>query len=198
MTNFHKKISIFIFLLAPLLMSARYNGPAYCVNASKARDKFATQFAKKHDLEFLFGALGDMADADRANWGLSLVSRKLMTIEEARKLSTELSYQFLYLMYHDPVFVEYCKTVAAEYAGHPKWAGHDNTCPDLKNEYIAFRLAFWDKDNNRPLYPYVAQVRLADGKLYYHYADPVTQALQDPIVESLESLNLPPYKPEKS
>jgi hypothetical protein len=50
---------------------------------------------------------------------------------------------------------------------------------------------------DRPLFPSLAQFRYAEGRIYYYYADPQTQGLQMPTVETLTDMNIVPtdYKP---
>jgi hypothetical protein len=146
------------------------------------------KLAKKYDLEIIGDGLAlasDISGSKDGRWALSFTSKEALTIDEARPIIMDISYKLLYSFYHDPTFSKYYQYSKKEYPFL-----HATMDP---NE-IGFRLAFWNKDVNRPLYPYLAQVRLADSKIYYHYADPETQALQPPIVESLESLKLPDYK----
>lgn len=159
--------------LACCLMGATHIGPKYDTRPRYALDAFGERLAKAYQLEFLNSGLGLLADAKEGIWALNLVSREQMTIEEGRQLAKAISQKLLCKVFQDPLFAQYCL----------KSDGKDTT---LRKEHVAFRLAFWDKDTNRPLYPYLAQIRLADGNLYYHYADPETQALQEPLVEALD------------
>lgn len=142
-------------------------------------DAFMKGFAKKHQLE-LINKTGCGAGL-HSIWGVSVASEQNMTLDEGRKLASELAYNLLYKMYHEPSFTKYCT----------EW---HKKCPNPINDNMTFRIAYWDKNVNRPLYPYLAQIRMEEGKLFFHYADPKTQALQEPIVETLESLNLPNYR----
>lgn len=55
---------------------------------------------------------------------------------------------------------------------------------------FAIKIAYWDEEMNRPLLPYIADVRLQEGNITYYTADPITQALQVHLVESLpEAIN---------
>jgi hypothetical protein len=183
LNRINERIIIPILLVTPFLMGATHEGPAYDTRPRNALDAFAKDLAKKHRLEFLNSGLGSLADAREGIWAINLVSGQKLTLEQARKFAADLSYQLLYKIYQDPLFAQYCKKAA-----------YMHKSAELKDEYVGFRLAFWDENTNRPLYPFIAQIRLADGNLYYHYADPKTQALQEPIVESLTSLELPNYQ----
>lgn len=177
-----KKIGILILFLAfPLLISTKHIEPAYDRRLREALDIFANELAKKHKLHFLNSGV-DFSGSSKSIWAINLVSHQTLTIEEARKLAAELSYQLLYKTYHDPLFTNYFKM------------DRNPNVSEMKNEYVGFRLTFWDQNTNRPLDPFVAQIRLKDGNLYYHYADPKTQVLQEPVVEPLTFLEFPNYR----
>lgn len=166
---------VIVPLTACFLMGATHIGPKYDTRPRYALDAFAKELARQYKLEFLNSGLGSLADAKQGIWGLSLVSRQQMTLEEGRAFANEIADKLIAQVFKDPLFAKYCQK-SAPYHG-----------PELKKEHVAFRLAFWDKNTDRPLFPYLAQIRLADGKLYYHYANPETQALQEAIEEDLIS-----------
>ncbi len=159
---------------------------SYHTNPEKSLKKEGARIAKKYDLKVIGNGFADnIAGSKDGTWALSFTSDQPLTLEEARPIVADISYKLFHSFYHDPVYVKYYSCVQKNLSFLNK---------TMNDDEIGFRLAFWDKDVNRPLYPYLAQVRLADSKIYYHYADPETQALQPPIVESLESLKLPDYK----
>ena len=172
-----------LLLVATFLISATHVGPKFDTRPRSHLDIFAKQYAREHSLTFINTGCGSLADAKEGVWIVNLTSNQKLTIEEARQAATDLAFQLLHMVHHDPSFANYCKVSASP---------HSST--EIKDEYVGFQLTFWDQDTNRPLNPYIAQIRLADGNLYYHYADQYTQALQSPIVESLASLSLPNYQ----
>jgi hypothetical protein len=176
-----KKVGMGVLLV--VVMGFKHMGPAYDTRARNALDLFAKEFAKKHSLIFLNSGVCSLADAKEAIWVISLTSSQKVTLEEGRALAADLTYQLLYQVFHNPLYAHYCQKAA-----------YLRRSADVKETFVGFRLAFWDQNTDRPLYPYLAQIRLADGNLYYHYADPETQALQEPLVESIGSLNLPGYR----
>lgn len=165
---------IFLPLTSFFLLGATHLGPTYSTRPLYALDAFGKGLAKEYRLQFLNSGTGRLADAEKGIWAISLVSRQQMTLEEGRQLATAIAHTLLDKVFKDPSFARYCQETSTRHRG-----------PELKKEYIGFRLAFWDENTNRSSYPFLAQIRLADGKLYFHYADPETQALQDPIVEAL-------------
>ena len=54
------------------------------------------------------------------------------------------------------------------------WASHHkNFCnfSEPASDQIAFRINFWDENIDRPVAPYIAEIRLLDDKLSYFTAD---------------------------
>jgi hypothetical protein len=160
-------------LIAYCLMGVTHVGPKWDRRPRYALDAFAKVLAKEHQLEFLNSGVGIIANADQAIWAISLVSRQQMTLEQGRQFATTIAHKLYKKVLDDPLFAQYCQEMSFIHKSS-----------EVKKEYVAFRLAFWDKNTNRPLYPYLAQIRLADGNFFYHYADHETQALQTPIIET--------------
>lgn len=150
-----------ILLLIPCLLEAKQK------NVLSVMDAYSKKFAAEHQLEIVSSGGCSMRDSCICKWWLNLISRQQLTLEEARSLAADLSSRLLYILHH--------------YPSPPHWH-------QVRDEFVGFRLTFWDQNTDRPLYPCIAQVKLLEGKLYYYYADPVTQALQEPIIESLCSL----------
>lgn len=176
-------IPIALFLLYPEMRDLFFpcKGPSYCVKATQSLEHFGKKWGKTRNLTLLDVGTGSFADAEKSYWGVNFISHQNLTIEEAQPLVADLTYELLYRLYHDFVFENY-----ADKSGL-------NVKP-FKDEYMSFKIAFWDENTDRPLYPYLAQIRLADGDLYFHYADPKTQALQEPIIKPISSLSLPDYR----
>lgn len=131
------------------------------------------ELCKQHQLELIANSLGYVVDAEyakKSRWGLTFTSPHHCTIDEARAIALDLKFCLLNRMYSDPVFAE-------------GWTRYDSRHPELYNGSLAFKIAFWDENVNRPLFPYVAQMRYINDAFYYFYADPETQSLLEPIVE---------------
>lgn len=169
-----KRILLICWLL---LCSASYYGPEYEIKARKSLDRFGDALARQLGLYFLnSGSIEPLIGSKNCKWGLSLMCRRSLTLEEARPLANSIAHALLYQLHHNDVYAN-CLMETAKH--------HWRESPKIKDEYVGFRLAFWDANMDRPLKPYLAQIRFADGNFYYHYADPVTQALQEPIVEPI-------------
>ncbi|MGZ6298451.1 MAG: hypothetical protein ACXWM2_03555 [Parachlamydiaceae bacterium] len=173
----NKWIAYLIAAFFPTMTTGfEYTGPAHMVQANQSLEALSQQLAVEHKLYLLNLSFGDIADALCAPWGLSYTSNEQYTIEQIRPTVKTLVQTFLRKIHYDPLFLNYY--LKSTYR-HP--FGVDS---------IAFKIAFWNEDVDRPLSPYLAQVRYANGNIYYYYADPETQALTEPVVESLESLGI--------
>jgi hypothetical protein len=173
------------YLLAPLTClfmtsAGKYDCPPYEVKALKSIESLGKQIARKYEMCLLyFGNGQEVVGSRECTWSLNLMSRKKMTIEEARPLAVEIARGLLSQLYGNPAF-QYALTKSSD---KYKWLPSKPA-----DNQVGFRLGFWDENTCRPLKPYLAQIRFVDGQLYYHYADPKTQALLDPIIESVEPL----------
>ena len=170
------KIKSFFLLLFAFLIFTSSNKQGDAVN--KSAEKKGKEIAQTLNFEFLWFGTGHMIDTYQHIFTWSFVSQHKWRIEESR---TIIIYMVDILWKHvndDKVFLDYqlyMKTF------DPK------TKPYLYPERIGFKLSFWDDNYDRPLTPYLAQIIYMNEKFYYYYADQKTQALQEPIVETLEA-----------
>jgi hypothetical protein len=51
------------------------------------------------------------------------------------------------------------------------WKNEQHPSPTPIPEQFAYRISFWDENIDRPVAPYIAEIRLLDGKLSYFTAD---------------------------
>jgi hypothetical protein len=51
------------------------------------------------------------------------------------------------------------------------WPREEHPSPTPIPEQLAFRISFWDENIDRQIAPYIAEIRLLDGKLKYYTAD---------------------------
>lgn len=173
----YRWIALLVLAFFPSLVSGfHYSGRPFEVKPNQALEVVGRQVAAMYDLCLLNISFGELADAKQAKWALSFTSRAKMTIPDVRPMVATMIRTFLFKIYQDPVFLEYYQK--------------STTSKQLGNDSVAFKLAFWDENVDRPLAPFLAQVRYADGVVYYHYANPSTQALQEPVVETIESLGI--------
>lgn len=149
----------------------KHVGPSYDSNPRNALDKFAETLTKPYQLKLLISGLGGIVDSKTGLWALHFTSQQKMTLDQARPLAVHIASELINFMYTNPFFAEYMR--------------QEGRGRVLSLEDMGYKIAFWDENVDRPLSPYLAEIRLRNGELYYYYADPQTQALQRPLVEPL-------------
>lgn len=172
-----KLIAFFLALLAPFTASGAelFNHKLYN-RCDKQLAQTGRQLAQTHDLKLLNRCIGRLVDAKSSYWAYSFTSKAHLTLEEVRPLVKNMIETLQEDLFHYEFFKEY------QLYAHAK--------TPFSVAILGFKLVFWDENVNRPLPPYIAQVRFADGKVYYYYANPKTQGLENPIEESLEDLGV--------
>ena len=174
--HFKKVICIFFslnFIISSFLQN--HTGPEYSATPYNHLDEAAIKFGAPYKLKLISSSLGTLAaakDSYVTPWGLLFTCKEKLTLEQAEKLATEFTSKLLQTMYEDPSFKNYFEMFFKEYPYGNKMS--------LSDSSLAIRIDFWDEHVDRPLYPFIAEIRYADENFYYYYADPKTQALQPP------------------
>lgn len=119
-------------------------------------------------------------DGEDTRWSLSFVDRRAKKLDEGRK-------DIIHII--DAYLKDFREN--SEYERHMEW--YKENSPDTYERYgivtqdsMGVRLAYWDEETERRSYPYLAQIRVADSEIFYYYADPKTQELTEPVVETFE------------
>lgn len=181
------KTSRFYLILGALLLTTlcsfiggfyKSEAVVYDEEARAKMTRFGTSWAKKNGMVFLKTALGSLVDSEEGTWCLNIASDRNMTIEEARGMVNELAASMWSFVNRDPVYKKSLKLNSEMLS---------KLSPHLTYDCIAFKIAFWDSNIDRPLYPNLAQIQLKEGKLLFFYADPQTQALKEPITEGVQA-----------
>lgn len=164
-------ILVWFFLVTPSLSAVhKHYGPSVDRNTRNALDKFGEALAKPYQFKLLISGCGGIVGSTSGLWALHFTSQKKMTLDQARPLAVHMANELINFMFASPLFAEYMKL---------------DRKGSLTLDCIGYKIAFWDENVDRPLRPYLAEIRLRDGELYYYYADPETQALQAPLVEPI-------------
>jgi hypothetical protein len=111
---------------------------------------------------------------EAAFWG-----NHTLSLTDARKLTAQLSFRILQFVRTN---TEALKRLQVWKEDHPSTSIADVATP----ENIALRLSFWDDNIDRQPEPYIAEVRLRDGKVTYYTADE-KQFLKQIFEESFEA-----------
>lgn len=179
------KRCFFISLLAFISFIANgFSFPIYDLSTEKgnkkARAHFAARIENKYHLEFLGISSQYLFGAKDIIFGLSFMDKRNMKIDESRELIKLLINDYWKELATNKVYQDDLTYFSNYFNFTPK--------KKLTPERMGIQVAFWDENVDRPLYPYVARIQVADGKIRYFYADPITQALQEPIVEELDKI----------
>ena len=159
------------------LEKKEWKGPPAEVKMKIEFDKFADKLGKDNHLVNIKIGHGGLVDGKKSEWTVHWVSDKKMNLEQAKQLASTI-YKSMWKEINDnPVFLAHLKEQEER---------HHSIETKIKPESVGFKINFWDEDVNRPKCPYISQIRLADGVFYYYFADPETQALTKPIVQSLQ------------
>ncbi|MBS0627108.1 MAG: hypothetical protein JSS09_02730 [Verrucomicrobia bacterium] len=127
------------------------------------------KLGKEYTLSLLSIGLGTIVHApNNVPIGMLFSSPKKLTLQEGILLAKTVESALLDTVYQNPVFTKFCES-----------RGHGQ----VDQNFLGLRIAFWDENVDRPLYPYLAEIRVFEGNIYCYYADPKTSALQeDPII----------------
>lgn len=161
----------FIFAQVPL---------SYYNKCDALAEKFGKDLARKNKMIYLNQGVGAIVDSHNVAWDISLIQYNSITIEEAKPIAKNMICNFFELVEQEPVFAITLKD-CVEKKGVSNKLG-----TSLIIERLGIQITFWDKDINRPLYPYIAKIKILEGKILYYYANP-DQSLRDPLVTYLDS-----------
>lgn len=167
-----------------LFCSMSFLGPqTISERADKQLKKDALKLCKKYKLDFLSISDSRILESkdEHADYTINMMSHREMTKEEVR----ELTKSFLQDLWRDlkasPIYVE----CAIE-----SWKFKKIKEKPLHPLVMGIKLSFWDEQMDRRGAPYISLIKVMEGKFFYYYADPATQKLQEPIVETFEEMNL--------
>lgn len=137
---------------------------------------FAQNLAKKYQMEYLNIGVGTIVDSKVVALDTSLVDHRSLTLEQARPIVVAMIHETLHEFYHNPAYAAYLKKTAQTISWYD---------PKVSPKRFGIKIAFWDKDVNRPPPPYLSQIKISEGLIHYFYANP-DQSLGTPIIETFE------------
>ena len=179
------KRNLCIILLAiaiPIILKVgfrpKYQTSKEWQNMFYAIEDFARDRAKQLGMRFLFA--GDDSRAEEAYVGFSLTDTKNVAFDQGKSIAQQLSKDFVAFIRTTPCI----QAIVLE-------MNKQRRNPELYEQFLmkntSFRIAFRNKEMDRPKAPYLAEIQFYEGKIHYYEADPVTQALkeihEDPYME---------------
>ena len=172
--------AVLIFFFSSMSFSKFYN---LSDEADSRFLKEAPKLSKKYDLDFLMigsARIFDYYDLHTI-FTLSMKTERAMTKEEVRELIKPLMQDFWKVLHSDPIY----KERAVE-----SWFYEKIKEEPLKPSVMGIKLSFWDEEVNRRPFPYVSLIKVMDNRIFYYHADPATQKLQEPVIETFEEIGL--------
>jgi len=103
--------------------------------------------------------------------GVSFMDSRNATLEQGRISAGGLAKDFLTLNYSSDLIYQ---RLSKDFTERRRKKSLD----DFILDHFGFRLAYWDKNMNRPQAPYLAEIQYYNGVFHYYEADPKTQALR--------------------
>jgi hypothetical protein len=122
------------------------------------------KYCEKNNLHLLvIGGIGkDYIDSPP--FGAALMGRQLITLEEARLLSS----QFGNIILHFAQTNRHCIALMEERSKDKFWK---DTATKAEPRHIAFRISFWDENIDRISPPHIAEIRVLRDTISYFTAD---------------------------
>jgi len=186
--------------LSPDYLSTKYHSiPDAELDATL--DTYGEEVAEKYDL--LFHRIGNFLekgeeDLQNTFYGLSFQSDKRLTQEEARLLATTLFRNFYQKMRTDPTVARYHADLNNDFK---RYKYPPLITPEPNLHQICWKLAFWDKNVDRPEQPYIAEIQFKNAAFHYYVADPSTHALklifEEPYDDAIKHLDQQSSAPSK-
>jgi hypothetical protein len=165
-----------LFMSTASCQDPKYGGPEFVQKSYEAIDAFAQAYAKSHDMEFI--NVGLFADLDKSPliWGVWLRGFKPSRFAACRKEMTALVQDYWKTIQENPN--------AKKHFEHRM--SKEKRTGVMSVAFCGLKVDYWNKYNNRPPLPFIAQAFFHDGRFYYYQADPETQALILVFEESYE------------
>jgi len=138
------------------------------------------KIGKKFGLDYLF-----VSNIHKTYKGFFFKSHKFINLDEGRILIIKIVHDYVSQIEKSKFILRRLKYEEENYRKK------EFNKKYLKN-YFTIRISFWDKKYDKPKSPYLSEIYLCEGEVYYYEADPVTQEkiliLKEPI-EELSSKN---------
>ncbi len=171
-------LCFFIYVMALKYTRPKYGGPKYESELFQKLDDFSVKYGRKYNTELI--DVGDFTDPwQNVIYGVWLRSFDSDTLAQGRLKAVALVNELWHMIQTDPVSLNYFAKV--------KGSKSTLSAPVLKN--VGVKIAYWDKNTNRPEQPYLAEIQFLNEKFSYYQADPNTQALLLIHEESYETAN---------
>lgn len=138
---------------------------------------FAKSLTSKYGFKYLNSGIGTVVDNLDVSFAIGMMGKQQMTIDQARPMVLNMINEFFQKVSTTPLFDEYGKRVKKTLYYYD-----DRMIP----EKLGLKIAFWDQNVNRYPQPYLSQIKVMEGVIYYYYVNPKDQSLGELITETYE------------
>lgn len=162
-------IIIAILALISPFFEKKYSGPKYESDLYYLIDDYSTSWGKKNKCDVLKVGNFDR-DHYKFPFGVWLRCDAEDNLIQGRARATQFVHDFYAMLQENEIVNEYLSENTKIY----KTGVYAKR--DLNS--IGVKIAYWDKNVNRPQKPSLAEITFLDGEFRYYEADPVNQALK--------------------
>jgi hypothetical protein len=136
----------------------------YVPPVAKAQDELIERFCKQNNLAITIWGVVGKHYFDHRPFEFALRSSQNISLEQAKALAARCNKEMLSFAQTSQLYKDYIKERST-------WKNEQHPSPTPIPEQFAYRISFWDENIDRPVAPYIAEIRLLDGKLSYFTAD---------------------------
>ena len=139
--------------------------PGECVlPAVGAEEELIEKFCKQNNLAFTIWGVVGKHYFDSRPFQFALRGSQTLSLEQAKSLAARCNKELLSFTQTNQMYKDYIKERST-------WRNEKYPSPTPIPEQLAYRISFWDENIDRPVAPYIAEIRLLDGRLSYFTAD---------------------------
>lgn len=153
----------------------------YVPPVAKAQDELIEKFCKQNNLAITIWGVVGKHYFDCRPFDFALRGSQNINLEQAKALATRCNKELVSFAQTSQLYKDYIKERST-------WKNEQHPSPTPIPEQFAYRISFWDENIDRPVAPYIAEIRLLDGKLVYFTADDNQQlvlAFEESFADSL-------------
>ena len=173
-----------LFLLSTLLLSCvltscrnKYGGPQYEAELYQMLDDYSVKYCKQNNMDLIH--IGDFSYPDEhLMYGLWFRSYSSVTLEEGRAYAVTFVNDLVSMLQNNDIATTHFEQTKRFYSPN-------NSVVD--RSLVGLKIAYWDKNVNRPNAPYLAEVIFCKDSFRYYEADAKTQALTLILEESYDN-----------
>lgn len=143
---------------------------------NKELENYGKTIAQEQNMQFLL--VGDVTDGRNTVYCLTLRSEQPTRLPQGRILAVNNVEKFVAMLRANPAVIAYVN----------HWRHDDPDYPaGVPLPKVGYKIAFWDKNIDRPHKPNLAEILFVNSTFYYFEADSTTQELHLVFSEPYES-----------